>query len=92
MQKQAQDIGDKKVTLSIRTVVTVVVAFVTCAFGTGVGWYALDAKADNALKSATASAAAVRAMAVDLCQLKNYMINHTKPSPYDGCAVGKDSP
>jgi len=75
------DIGDRKITVSLRTLVAVFSPLVVGAFICGMGWFSLNAKVDAAIEKTKP----IGEIQKDVCRLKNYMINGTRPNPFDGC-------
>lgn len=76
-----KDLGDERVTVSIRTVFAVILPVIVSAFIAGAGWFSLNSKVEAALIAAKPVGEIQR----DVCRLKNFMINNTKPNSFDGC-------
>lgn len=75
------DIGEKRITISLRTLTSVIGSFVLFSFVAGAGWISLNNKVEAAI-NATMPIVQIQK---DLCRLNNFMIHGIKPNQFDGC-------
>lgn len=86
------DIGDKTITVTYRTIVIVMLFVIGIVSAAVLGYFRLDAKADEAVKKAevtsgklSETANTLDLMQCDVRQLKNFMIYGIRPNQYDRC-------
>ena len=86
------DIGDKTITVTYRTAIIVILFVIGIVSAAVLGYFRLDAKADEAVKKAELTSGklnetsnTLELMQCDVRQLKNFMIYNIRPNQYDRC-------